>query len=569
MKLKAFKTLFGESILLECENGKKNGPIYDGLLVDRGSFRRYAPRVDFNQTREMGNNMPVRRSPPGNPTLRKTIQAMKKVLPRANSSRNQSHIGSLAGMLTHYHRDHYSLFADLAGVSFTEFYLPYIMFMKVKFPEEEKVENRSVIMEEALSKCLQDAYWGGSFDEDALFILAGQIPLLKQLLAGGKVKVLYQGKHFSVGKTEFEVLWPPRGKPVCGSTGLAEFYAAQETDKLYFLNQAEQHIEKEVENSFFGKMIADFNESYPVNNRDEVRGDARVDFRDFLELLSPDSMEKINPTGDGAKHRWFEVFHNCITHVRSNIMQLQDRINRGGTEGIILPDEKEVERLYVEQIQFLRITSRILSAVPKSNEANISADAEQLSDMFREDNNASSIVFRDYKPGSSFRANTHSVKIPKGSIAYILRHRSLLIPEEECCNYQLLMTGDITKEVVEKYLYASYFQGLVYRCLKCPHHGTRSHYSIMLPASLIMLASNGLGHSEFGEISSAYLANPCLPFGKYNGLRRCISPDCSRCEIGKVGRCSIGVQENWRQQGRSYVEVDLERERNIILIKQE
>lgn len=53
------------------------------------------------------------------------------------------------------------------------------------------------------------------------------------------------------------------------------------------------------------------------------------------------------------------------------------------------------------------------------------------------------------------------------------------------------MTGDITKKVIDEYLYDLDFKNKHYMYMKCPHHGTCTHYTVCLPICDHFIISNG------------------------------------------------------------------------------
>lgn len=121
---------------------------------------------------------------------------------------------------------------------------------------------------------------------------------------------------------------------------------------------------------------------------------------------------------------------------------------------------------------------------------------KQLKEIFNDDTNACSIVFRD-------------------------KQRSNL------SEYNLLMTGDITKRVIEKYLYDSDFKNKRYKYMKCPHHGTCTHYTVCLPRCDHFIISNG-PYKRYHAISAQYFYHPCVM-----GIRYCTN---AHCEIIQSGR---------------------------------
>lgn len=109
---------------------------------------------------------------------------------------------------------------------------------------------------------------------------------------------------------------------------------------------------------------------------------------------------------------------------------------------------------------------------------------------------------------------------------------------KEANRYRLLMTGDVTRTVVDRYLYTPYFEGKCYWYMKCPHHGTRTHYTICLPRSGNFIISNG--KSRYLKISSAYFYHADMRGDRYCIKARCeIREDKNRCcsENGAGNHC--------------------------------
>ncbi|WP_279134154.1 hypothetical protein [Megasphaera elsdenii] len=131
----------------------------------------------------------------------------------------------------------------------------------------------------------------------------------------------------------------------------------------------------------------------------------------------------------------------------------------------------------------------------------------KLRDIFHDDINATSIVFRDYQ-------------------------------EKETNRYHLLMTGDVTIPVVDKYLFDAYFKRKWYQYMKCPHHGTDTNYTICLPYSDNLIISNG--GNQHHNISSDYFYHADMRGERYCTNARCdIIKNKNRCcsENGARNHC--------------------------------
>jgi len=119
--------------------------------------------------------------------------------------------------------------------------------------------------------------------------------------------------------------------------------------------------------------------------------------------------------------------------------------------------------------------------------------------LFAEGNNACSIVFHEVANGSG----------------------------------RILMTGDITRRVIRKYLIGQFSSH--YRLLKAPHHGTEKHYSPALPLADYILISNAKC-GRYGRISAYYIRH-----GTPTTQRFC-SGGRGHCEGIALGiRCANGT----------------------------
>lgn len=76
----------------------------------------------------------------------------------------------------------------------------------------------------------------------------------------------------------------------------------------------------------------------------------------------------------------------------------------------------------------------------------------------------------------------------------------------------ILMTGDITKEVIDNHLYNKFHK--YYKVVKTPHHGTGSHYSNKLPRGCYILTSTG-PRKKYGKISMNYKNHFCKKICTY------------------------------------------------------
>lgn len=157
----------------------------------------------------------------------------------------------------------------------------------------------------------------------------------------------------------------------------------------------------------------------------------------------------------------------------------------------------KLKELIQRQTDLISRINKMAATSRNKNKDSVKKWRKSLRKIFHHDNNACSIVFRDKKDCPS-----------------------------SC--YKLLMTGDITKNVIEQHLYRAYFQHRQYKYMKCPHHGTYTHYSICLPDSENFIISNGK-YGHYNGIADEYFLH-----SQISGRRYCTN---NSCETLQSGRC--------------------------------
>jgi hypothetical protein len=126
--------------------------------------------------------------------------------------------------------------------------------------------------------------------------------------------------------------------------------------------------------------------------------------------------------------------------------------------------------------------------------------------IFARDANSTSIVFHNY--------------IPKKSD----EHAEVAVTKEnEIENKYILMTGDVSKRIINKYLEKRLWKR--YYIIKSPHHGTETHFSKHLLRAEKIFTSTGYTDKNCKEISKKYEAKTML-----DGKRVC-SAGNNFCEI--------------------------------------
>lgn len=193
-----------------------------------------------------------------------------------------------------------------------------------------------------------------------------------------------------------------------------------------------------------------------------------------------------------------KMFERYKKEVEKGLIRFQELFQVEDKNLCIKLDEgiqKELKRIVESQNSVLKKIDEIRERNLKGKETDIKRWRDKLREIFHDNINACSIVFRDKQLG-----DTHY--------------------------YNLLMTGDITKRVVDKYLYRDYFKNNLYEYMKCPHHGTSTHYTIRLPQSCNLIISNGK-YGNYQSISEHYFNHPWL-----YGRRYCTNNHCEVCKNG-------------------------------------
>lgn len=276
---------------------------------------------------------------------------------------------------------------------------------------------------------------------DVSFLLRNQFKFICRCVkVDGLVYALRQGDFFQNSNTEMEVLWPKEVWP-----------------KDIGLNEVLEFNYKKVE-----KIIQKILDTFFTVDKD------RDKFNRYKENLKK---ELIN-------------FHKLFQVEGKNLFIKID-------EGI----QKELKRIVDNQDSELKKIDEIRERNLKGKETDVKRWRDKLREIFNDDINACSIVFRDKQLD-----DTHY--------------------------YNLLMTGDITKRVVDKYLYRDYFKNNLYEYMKCPHHGTSTHYTVRLPQSCNLIISNGRC-GNYQDISENYFNHSCL-----HGRRYCTNNHCEVCKNG-------------------------------------
>ena len=178
-----------------------------------------------------------------------------------------------------------------------------------------------------------------------------------------------------------------------------------------------------------------------------------------------------------------------------------------------------VKNILESQQEYLFDLNKLRKTTKKQNK-NLKLEINDLRNIFKDDVNATSIVFCDN-------------------------------------NKQLLMMGDVTAEVVDMHLFTDKYEyikskDIIFDYLKVPHHGTDKYYTINIPAAKNILISTGK-FGTYTKISEEYYEHRLC-----KGKRICSSGNdwCNVIEKGK--RCKNGsmceISDNHKD---NVIEIDL------------
>ena len=301
----------------------------------------------------------------------------------------------------------------------------------------QKESAVSILLELAIHLML--LYGESVIDKDIVFLLKGQMEFIQNhVKENGRVYFLKQHDTFSLGNCDMEVLWPIQ-------CGLEKCFDGKGNDVERLYNIIEQSLFQD----------ANDQEKFASTRKEIINN-----LNNFYLL--------------------FDEYNNRFTATERHFMEL----------GTLVESQKNL---------ILGI-NRMADAGRKKNPDSVKKWRDSLRKIFRHDNNACSVVFREKRDKSDCSTS----------------------------GYKLLMTGDITKNIIEKHLYKMYFQDKQYEYMKCPHHGTCTHYSVCLPECDNFIVSNDKC-SRYNAISDEYFLH-----SRTNGQRYCTN---SYCETVRSGRC--------------------------------
>lgn len=277
----------------------------------------------------------------------------------------------------------------------------------------------SILTEEALLTYL---FLKGNKSDTKVY-LQDQMQMVFDLLKkNGRIAVLMEGDYFTLGHTVCEVLWP--------SFDIEKEFELE--GRRVLIDRFKSHLSKLREgNPEWNEVYLSWEETYQaVINR----------LYHFYELCSGIGNGDNDWNGERGGRRG------------RNIDQIKRQI-----------DLDEIREMVEQQRKDLGQLTLLSSDLKKSLQRDVSDSfakfSKELAHNFKSDNNAVSIVFRD---------RMLNVEQEKEDVGY---------------HHKFLMTGDITKDKLEKYIFKDPDEsGQIYNFIQCPHHGTKkTHYSTQLP----------------------------------------------------------------------------------------
>ena len=118
---------------------------------------------------------------------------------------------------------------------------------------------------------------------------------------------------------------------------------------------------------------------------------------------------------------------------------------------------------------------------------------------------------------------------------------SIYFEEDNNFKYPILMMGDITTKIIDRYLKYRFYN-INYEYVKVPHHGTKTHYSENIPKCYNFLISTGK-FGNYNGICDRYQLHKMV-----GGRRICtsgyINTTNNNCEVKKSGKCCSNGQCN-------------------------
>lgn len=400
-------------------------------------------------------------------------------------------------LLTHYHKDHYSFFSKLGNQPFDGFYLPLVAFHKKRSKETGKETGKETSKEESKEASELEC----TLAEEAMlgYILEASCKIDADMLLCNQIKKLLE-----LVKDSGWVAVPRRGDVfLLGRTKCEVLWPdiSQGVDSLRHEHKRREQIQH------IKSIINEYIEDHELFNQtwDNIIKNL-YDFYGSISDITDFSGEDVNDFG--------QIRHRNIEERRYLIRGKKEKL-----EGILKKQTVHIKTLN-------DLSDKLLKAFKEGDQAELRSLKSSISRIFNHDNNAVSIVFQD------------------------------LIEEEEYISnrsHRFLMTGDITKKIIERRLF-THEPRRIYDVIQCPHHGTKSHFSASLPYGKQLIISNKK-YQNYGSVSFLYGCRyPALAgrkymkcFGKYvwiyNGKyphfpvkHFCTNADAKTCESLQHGQ---------------------------------
>lgn len=367
-----------------------------------------------------------------------TISCIRDKLQQPNTLRR-------VALLTHYHKDHYSFFSKLGDQLFDGFYLPFVAFHKKTSnktsKETGKETGKETSKEESKLEC--------TLAEEAMlgYILEASCKIDADMLLCNQIKKLLE-----LVKDSGWVAVPRRGDVFrLGRTKCEVLWPdiPHGVDSLRHEHKRREQIQH------IKSILDEYIEDHELFNQtwDNIIKNL-YDFYGSISDITDFRGEDVNDFGQ-IRHR--------------NIEERRYPILREQLQSILAKQTENMEKLNKISNTFWE------SFKGEGNQAELRSLKSLVSRIFNHDNNAVSIVFQD------------------------------LIEEEEYTSnwtHRFLMTGDITKKIIEKRLF-THEPRRIYDVIQCPHHGTKSHFSASLPHGKQLIISNKK-YKNYGGVSFLY-----------------------------------------------------------------
>ena len=368
-------------------------------------------------------------------------------------------------LLTHYHKDHYSFFSKLGNQPFDGFYLPFVAFHKKKSKETGKETGKETSKEESKEESKEASELECTLAEKAMlgYILEASCKIDADMLLCNQIKKLLE-----LVKDSGWVAVPRRGDVFHLGRAKCEVLwpdIPQGVDSLRHEHKRREQIQH------IKSILNDYIENHELFNQTWNNIIKNLyDFYGSISDITDFSGEDVNDFGQ-IRHRNIEERHYPI---------LRERL-----QSILAKQTENMEKLNGISNTFWE------SFKGEGNQATLRSLKSSISRIFNHDNNAVSIVFQD------------------------------LIEEEEYISnrsHRFLMTGDITKKIIEKRLF-THEPRRIYDVIQCPHHGTKSHFSASLPYGKQLIISNKK-YLNYGSVS--FLYGCCYPALAGRKCMKCI-----------------------------------------------